>query len=156
MAIVRASAEVRSSEPVIWLLVGLAAAPSITLWGLLSSKMGNARAFALACALEAAGVAASVLWSAVAGIVASALLLGGTFMGITALGLIEARKLSHGEPRRTLAIMTASFGLGQILGPAFAGVVHDFTGSFLLPSLGAAGALLVAAVLVVVPPRATM
>lgn len=118
--------------------------------------MGNAKAFALACALEAAGVAASVLWSALPGIVASALLLGGTFMGITALGLIEARRLSHGEPRRTLAIMTASFGMGQILGPAFAGFVHDLTGSFLVPSLGAASALLVAATLVVTPPRVTM
>jgi predicted MFS family arabinose efflux permease len=153
MAIVRASEAARNLEPVVWLLVGLAAAPSIALWGYFARRMGNAKAFALACALEAAGVAASVLWSALPGIVASALLLGGTFMGITALGLIEARRLSHGEPRRTLAIMTASFGLGQILGPAFAGFVHDLTGSFLVPSLGAAGALLVAATLVVTPPR---
>ena len=155
VAIVRASQDARNSEPVVWLLVGLAAAPSIALWGFFARRMGNAKAIALACALEAAGVAASVLWSALPGIVASALLLGGTFMGITALGLIEARRLSHGEPRRTLAIMTASFGLGQILGPAFAGFVHDLTGSFLVPSLGAAGALLVAATLVVTPPRVT-
>jgi predicted MFS family arabinose efflux permease len=117
--------------------------------------MGNARAFALACVLEAAGVAASVLWSALPGIVASALLLGGTFMGLTALGLIESRRLSRGDPRRTLAIMTAAFGLGQILGPAFAGFVHDLTGSFLVPSLGAAGALLVAATLVATPAAAS-
>jgi len=121
-----------------------------------ANRMGNAKAFALACALEAAGVAASVLWSTLPGIVASALLLGGTFVGITALGLIEARRLSHGEPRRTLAIMTASFGFGQILGPVFAGFVYDLTGSFLVPSLGAAGALLVAATLVVTLPRVTM
>lgn len=117
--------------------------------------MGNAKALALACALEAAGVAASVLWFALAGIVASALLLGGTFMGITALGLIEARRLSRGEHRRALAIMTASFGFGQILGPAFAGFAHDLTGSFVVPSLGAAGALVVAATLVVTPARVT-
>jgi len=156
VAIVRASEDVRSSEPFVWLLVGLAAAPSIAFWGFFADRMGNAKAFALACALEAAGVAASVLWSTLPGIVASALLLGGTFVGITALGLIEARRLSHREPRRTLAIMTASFGFGQILGPVFAGFVYDLTGSFLVPSLGAAGALLVAATLVVTLPRVTM
>ena len=76
-------------------------------------------------------------------------------MGITALGLIEARRLSHGEPRRTFAMTTASVGLGRILGPAFAGLVRDVTGSFLAPSLGAAGALLVAATLVAMPRRET-
>jgi predicted MFS family arabinose efflux permease len=153
VAIVRASEDLRSSEPVVWLLVGLAAVPSVAFWGFVANRMGNAKAIALACALEAAGVAASVVWSAVPGIVASALLLGSTFMGITALGLIEARRLSQDEPRRTLAVMTASFGLGQILGPAFAGFVHDLTGSFFVPSLGAASALLVAAILVVIPAR---
>ena len=34
--------------------------------------------------------------------------------------------------------MTASFGLGQIVGPIFAGWVHDLTGTFLLPSVAAA------------------
>ncbi|MEQ1880551.1 MAG: YbfB/YjiJ family MFS transporter, partial [Burkholderiales bacterium] len=126
--IVRASEPLRSSEPVIWFLVGLSAAPSVALWGWLAGKLGNAKAFALACVLLAAGVAASVLWSAVSGIVACAVLLGGTFVGITALGLIEARRLSQGDPRRTLAVMTASFGLGQILGPTVAGYMHDLTG----------------------------
>jgi cyanate permease len=37
--------------------------------------------------------------------------------------------------------MTAAFGLGQIVGPVFAGAAHDATGSFLLPSLTAAAAL---------------
>ena len=50
--------------------------------------------------------------------------------------------------------MTAAFGIGQILGPSFAGYLHDLTGSFLLPSLGAAAALLVAAALVVKPAPA--
>ena len=66
-------------------------------------------------------------------------------MGLTALGLIGARRLSRGDPRPTLAVMTAAFGLGQIVGPVFAGAVYDTTGSFLLPSLTAAAALAVGA-----------
>ena len=67
--------------------------------------------------------------------------------GITALGLIWARRLSAGDPRRMLAAMTAAFGGGQVVGPTFAGGVHDATGSFVLPSLAAAGALVVASAL---------
>jgi predicted MFS family arabinose efflux permease len=143
----------RTSEPYVWLLVGLAAAPSVAIWGMAARRVGNAKAFGLASLLQAFGVSASVLSSSVAGIIASALLLGGTVMGITALGLIEARRLAPGDVRRTLAIVTASFGVGQILGPAVAGVLFDLTGSFLVPSLWAAAALLVAAMLTIVPAR---
>ena len=43
--------------------------------------------------------------------------------------------------------MTAAFGLGQIVGPAFAGVIYEATGTFLVPSLAAVSALLVGALL---------
>jgi predicted MFS family arabinose efflux permease len=81
-------------------------------------------------------------------IVASAVLFGGTITGIVALGLIYGRSLSVGDPRRTIALMTAVFGLGQVVGPVYAGVVFDLTGSFSAPSLTAAAALFLAAGLV--------
>jgi hypothetical protein len=71
-------------------------------------------------------------------------------MGITALGLIAGRRFTTGDPGGTLAILTAVFGIGQIVGPAFAGAVYDATGSFLLPSMAAASALLLGALLVLV------
>ena len=43
--------------------------------------------------------------------------------------------------------MTASFSLGQILGPAFAGYVYDATGTLAMPLLAAVGALVLAAFL---------
>ena len=150
VAIARGSDQVRPLEPLIWLVVGLTAAPSVALWTSVGEKIGVARAFALACGVEAVGVAASVLWLTPPGVLLAAALLGGTFMGITALGLVRARRLSRGDPRRTLAVMTAAFGLGQIVGPFFAGVVYDATGTFLVPSLTAVSALLVAGLLAIV------
>jgi cyanate permease len=44
-----------------------------------------------------------------------------------------------------LALMTAAFGVGQILGPVVAGLVADQTGSFTAPSLLAAATLMVSA-----------
>ena len=147
VAIVRGSSELRAVEPVVWLVVGLTAAPSVAVWTFVESRAGIERAFALACVLEAIGVAASGLWITPAGILLAAVLLGATFMGITALGLIWGRRLAVGDPRKILAVMTAAFGIGQIVAPTLAGVTHDATGSFLAPSLAAAAALLVAAAL---------
>lgn len=149
VAIVRAHAEIAPLEPVIWIAVGLVAAPSVALWSWVGGRIGVLPAFALACLVEALGVVASVLWLTKTGALLGAVLLGGTFMGITALGLVAARGLTQsdngGDARRSLGLMTAAFGLGQIVGPSFAGFVHDMTGSFVLPSLAAAAALLVAA-----------
>jgi predicted MFS family arabinose efflux permease len=145
--IVRAAPAIREWEPVIWVVFGLAAAPSVTLWTRIARPLGIPAAFALACVVEAAGVLSSVAWQNTAGVFVAALLVGGTFMGLTALGLVGARNLATGDPRRALALITGAFGLGQIVGPAFAGIVSDLLGSFTTPSIAAAVALLVAAVL---------
>ena len=121
VAIVRGSPAIRALEPLVWVVVGLAAVPSVAFWTGIAERVGLAPAFALACVAEAAGVAASVLWIAPAGVFCAAVLLGGTIMGLTSLGLIA--------------------------GPVFAGAAYDATGSFVLPSMAAAGALLLGAAL---------
>jgi predicted MFS family arabinose efflux permease len=145
VAILRNSPEVRHLEAVAWIAVGLAGVPSVALWSALGRRIGVFTAFAAACVVEAIGVLASVLTASAAGVFVAAIFLGGTFVGITALGLVGARTLSASDPRRVLALMTGSFGLGQIVGPILAGFMVDRTGSFTLPSLLAAGALAVAA-----------
>ena len=120
-----------------WLTVGLAAVPSVALWTWAGRRMGNEAGFAIACGVEAIGVALSVLSTDGAVVLLAAAVLGGTFMGITALGLVHARALSSGDLRRSMGLMTASFGVGQILGPTFAGLVADMGGGFLIPSLAA-------------------
>lgn len=147
VAIVRGSPAASPYEPVFWLVLGLAAVPSVGLWLSAGRRIGVTRAFAIACLVEAAGVAASVSSSSVAALVLGSALLGGTFMGITALGLIAARGFAPTEARRWVAMATAAFGLGQIVGPVVAGYGFDFTGSFFLPSMLAVAALCLSAVL---------
>jgi hypothetical protein len=72
--------------------------PSVALWNYLSSQWGILNTFAVACLVEAIGVAASLIGTAIAGVLLAAILLGGTFMGLTALGLSAANNLSTGEP----------------------------------------------------------
>jgi predicted MFS family arabinose efflux permease len=149
VAIVRASPEISALEPYIWVMFGLSAVPSVAVWTWLGAKWGTSRAFAVASVVEAIGVAVGAVWLSSIGIVASSVLVGGTFMGLTALGLVAAREDGSGDPRGRLALMTASFGAGQILGPVFAGYVHDRFGGFMLPLLIASFALLAAGALAI-------
>jgi predicted MFS family arabinose efflux permease len=145
VAIVRATPAIRELELVIWIVVGLAAAPSVLFWSFLGRRIGLAAAFAVAALTEAVGVIASVAWPSVLGVTTAAVLVGGTFMGLTALGLMRGRELAAGDAGRMMAAMTGAFGVGQIAGPAVAGVVSDVTGGFGIPSMAAAAALLAAA-----------
>jgi predicted MFS family arabinose efflux permease len=144
---VRGAAGIAHLEPYIWVLFGVSAAPSVALWTRLGRSWGVLRTFAVASLVEAAGVAASALWLHAASIILAAVFVGGTFMGLTALGLIAARESGGGDPRGRIALMTASFSAGQILGPAFAGYAYDITGSLAMPSLVAVAALVLAALL---------
>ena len=145
--LVRGTAGLSPLEPYIWVLFGLCAAPSVAVWTFLGRSWGILRTFAIASLIEAAGVAASALWLHATSVILAAVFVGGTFMGLTALGLIAARDSGGGDPRGRIALMTASFSAGQILGPAFAGYAYDATGSLAMPSLVAVGALVLAAVL---------
>jgi predicted MFS family arabinose efflux permease len=147
VAIVRATPTVRAVEPVIWVIFGVAAVPSVALWTRIASQVGISATFAAACVVEAAGVLASVAWPSALGVFLAAVLVGGTFMGLTALGLLGARARVAGDSRPVVALMTGAFGLGQVVGPLFAGIVSDQLGSFTAPSIVAALALGAAAVL---------
>jgi predicted MFS family arabinose efflux permease len=151
VTMVRGTKEIAGLEPYIWVMFGISAAPSVALWTRLGSKIGTLRTFAIAALVEAVGVAASALLLTPATVILTSIFVGGTFMGLTALGLIAARE-GGGDPRGRIALMTASFSFGQILGPSFAGYIYDLTGSLAVPSLAAAAALVIAAVLSLRPP----
>lgn len=154
--LVRLTPEIAWLEPYIWLAVGLAAVPSVAFWTWVAGRLGKARGFALACLTEGIGVALSVLGSGAVSVLLAAALLGGTFMGITGLGLVLARAMAPDDPSRTLGLMTAAFGAGQIVGPAFAGYSFDATGSFETASFAAGGALVLAAALTPIVRRSAM
>lgn len=148
VAIVRQNGQGPLLESAVWLITGLVAIPSVYFWSLLARRIGLAGAFAVGSVVEAAGVLASVMLGGTAGPILGGALLGGTFVALTALGLQLGRIAAPEAPRRAFALMTASFGVGQIVGPVLAGFAAEATGSYLLPSAGAALALLIAALLV--------
>jgi len=148
VAIVRQGDGGRIFEAVVWLVTGIAIIPSIHLWGKLARARGVTSAYIVGCIVEAVGVAASVSLGGWIGPVLAGILLGGTFVAVTAYGLQAGRLLAPRSPRKAFALMTAAFGVGQILGPVVAGQLAHSTGNYFAPSLLAAFALLVSAAFV--------
>ena len=149
VAIARSTAAGPVVEALAWFVTGVAAALSLIAWRLLVRRVGIEATYATCIALEAVGVVGSVLLPPVAGALVGGLLLGLTFMAVTAYGLQLGRKLAPESPRRALAAMTAAFGTGQIAGPPVAGWLAERSGSFTVASLLAAAALATSVLLMV-------
>lgn len=147
IAIVRDHGGTRLFEGVVWMATGLAILPSLWIWGFLARQRGPAAVLIAGCLVEAVGVAASVSVGGWVGPILAGLLLGGTFVAVTAYGLQAARALAPASPRRSFALMTAAFGVGQILGPIAAGLIAQRSGGFFGGSMLAAVALVIAALL---------
>jgi hypothetical protein len=85
-----------------------------------SWRLGRANRLSVwaAChVLMALGVLLPAVWTSLASVSIAALLVGGTFMVITMVGMQEVRARAQGQATRALGRMTAGFALGQLLGP---------------------------------------
>lgn len=157
VAMARAAPATRSVEPLLWAVVGVTAAPSLLLWLWVAGRIGARRAYAVACVLEAGGVLLAGGWPDAVGLLAGAGLLGGTFMGITALGFTVTRTSGTPGQERRFAILTIGFSLGQALGPVMGGALAQASGSYWSASALASLALLIAAALIILTaPRAAV
>jgi len=146
VAIVRGNGSGPLMEAAVWLVTGVSAFVSLFVWRLAAHRLGLLTIYALACLVEAAGVVASVTIPGSTGPLLGGFLLGATFMVLTGYGQAAGRLWAAQSPRKALAAMTACLGVGQVLGPIAAGYLVDWTGSFLVPSLGAAALLLLSGI----------
>lgn len=131
-----------------WVAAGLVGAISAPLWTAFGRRLGRCVALVIAILLLALGTALTGLAARPLPALAAGLLIGGTFMGITALALEQARAAAPSTPAGAAAFVTGSFGIGQVLGPLLAGVLLDLAGplpALLVPAAVAAlGAALLA------------
>ena len=101
--------------------------------------------------VQAAGVSASLVSPTLAGFALGSLLLGLPFTAITFFAMQEVRRLRPEQPASAMGLLTAMYGVGQIVGPPLAAAMLARSAT---PGLGftrsleiAAAALLVGAAL---------
>jgi len=130
-----------------WPLFGLAIVPGALIGARAPIHWDNRLLLGAAYALQAMGVLLSVAWPTITGFAVGSLLLGMPFTAITLFAMRDARRLRGNAAAGLIGYATASYGVGQILGPLFAAPLAQRTGSFAVPLLVAAGALGIGAVL---------
>ena len=124
-----------------WPLFGLAVIPGALIGARAPPRWDNRLLLAVAYALQAAGIVLSVVWPTLTGFALGSLLLGMPFTALTLFAVREARRLRGNAAAGLIGYATASYGVGQIVGPLLAAPLAHRSGSFAIPLLIAAAAL---------------
>ncbi len=148
VTIIAATPGLKAFAPYSWVAVGLSAIPSTILWPQLARRIGNKQALMAAYALQAAGIFVSAGAHNILAVLFAAISFGGTFLGIVALTLAEGKLRMDKEAGRAAAFLTASFSVGQILGPIVAGNLADRQDGFTLPLQLAAACVVIGGALI--------
>jgi predicted MFS family arabinose efflux permease len=126
-----------------WPVFGAAAALSTFAAAAVRRWISDRALWIASTLLMAAGVWLPLGLDGLGGIIASALLVGGTFMVMTMAAMQETRRVAGADARALIAAMTSSFAVGQIAGPLLVGMLAA-RGIGFAPALAAAGVALVA------------
>lgn len=120
VAVVRATPAISGYANLSWVIVGLAALPSAAAWSFLAEKHGHLRVLVAGHVVQAVGVALPALSNHPAAVLAGAVMYGGTFLGIVGMSLAFGRAINPAGAARMIGLLTAVFGIGQIIGPVLA------------------------------------
>ena len=130
-------------------LVGLAAAPAVMLWDLIARWIGYLGALIAAMGLQVVGIVLPAVTDNLAGVLASAVLYGSTFLGCVSLVLTMAGRLYPQSPARMMGRMTLAYGAAQIIAPALTGMLAESTGHYDIGLWLAGGFVALGAVLLI-------
>lgn len=147
VAIARQMPGIGGAAEALWIVVGLAGVPSTLLWVRAAARWGAPNALIAAHLVQAVGIALPVFFDALWVALLAAVFFGGTFMGITAVIVPFGGRISA-QPARMIGLLTAAFGLGQMIGPVIAGWLAERQGGFNGSLLLAAGAVVLGAALI--------
>ncbi|HZE32833.1 MAG TPA: YbfB/YjiJ family MFS transporter [Actinoallomurus sp.] len=139
---------------VAWVLAGLAAIPSSALWAWLHRRWSRPGLLFTALIVQAAGIAAPALVGGMAAALVSAVLFGATFVGVSTIALGAGADLRF---PRSVALLTAGYSAGQIIGPLIVTPLlrHGYQGALIVAAAIVSAAAVAAAILRVGFPSST-
>ncbi len=118
------------SGGLVFLVIGLAAAPSCIAWDFIARRIGKLNALIVASVLQIIGIMLPVMADGLVASLVGALLFGGTVMGMVSLVLTMAGQYYPTRPAKMMGKMTLSYGTAQIIGPAITGWLATRFGSY--------------------------
>lgn len=123
-------------------------------FGTLSDRIGRKRGLALVFAVQSAAYLLAGLKAGTAGLVLSLVLYGSAVFAIPAImAAAVGEYLGLARASSSFATVTIFFGVGQVMGPAGAGVIAKASGAFTTPYLICGILTAVAAVFALLLPR---
>ncbi len=134
----------------VFLLIGLAGAPSCLLWDLVARRTGDLNAVILASALQMIGIILPIWPGGLAAAIAGSICFGATVMGLVSLVLTMAGRFQPEHPAKMLGKMSIAYGSGQIIGPAIAGWLARSSGGYTGGLYMATGVMLVGTILLLI------
>ena len=144
VAIVDALPGLAGRGNLVFLVLGLSAAPACIAWDFIARRTGDLNALILAAVLQIAGILLPAVADSLVMALAGAALFGGTFIGMVSLVLTMAGRYYPTRPSKMMGKMTVTYGVAQIIAPAITGALAARMGGSY-----AAGLYLAAAVMVV-------
>ena len=114
----------------VFLAIGIGAAPACINWDFIARRTGDLNALILAALLQIVGILLPVLVPGLGSAMLGSLLFGGTFIGMVSLVLSMAGRYYPGMPAKMMGRMTLSYGVAQIIGPAITGQIGARLGSY--------------------------
>ena len=134
-----------------WPLFGFAIMAGALVATRISATFDRRRLLAACYFLQALGVAVPLLSPSLAGFALGSLLLGLPFTAITFFAMQEVRRLRPGATASFMGLLTATYGMGQIIGPPLVALMLRHSRStgegFMLSLVIAASSLLVGSAL---------
>lgn len=146
VAILKAMPETAALGEVAWILVGFGAMVSALVWTAVARRTSLWWGLILAHVTQVASIVIPLSGNPGA-VAVSAVLFGGTFVGIVSLSFALGRQLSAGSSNGVIAALTVLYGIGQIIGPLAAGYGVAHTGSFDSALVGAGATVAVGGLL---------
>lgn len=124
---------------IMWMYVGLAAAPAPFVWDRIARKVGYLYSIRTAFAINIASNFLMTASTSYVAVLLSSLLFGFAFMGIVSLTLSIIGNKYRYRATQVMAQLTLGYCVAQILSPIVAGIIAEQTGSFNLALFAVSG-----------------
>lgn len=133
----------------VFLVLGLSAAPACIVWDFIARRVGYLNSLLLSYLMQIVGILLPFAGGLVPAFL-GAILFGGNFIGAVSLVLTMAGRYYPTRPAKMMGRMTIAYGIAQIIGPAVTGWLAAAQGGYAAGLYVSVGFMIVGTVLVLV------